>query len=367
MRYFVLASDYDGTLASDGQVDRDTLAALERLRASGRKLILVTGRELDDLLRVFPQANLFDCIVAENGALLYWPASHEQKPLGDRPPEEFIQALRDRHVEPLSVGRVIVATWHPHETVVMEVIRNLGLELQVIFNKGAVMVLPSGINKASGLTAALEQLKLSHHNVVGVGDAENDHAFLNLCECSVAVANALPTVKEHANLVTNAPRGAGVTELIDKLIASDLGELESQMELHNILLGTREDGEALNIQPYGSSILLTGISGGGKSTLATGILEHLAEQEYQFCIIDPEGEYESFDHAIVLGDIERTPSVTQVLELLEKPNQNVVVNLLGIGLEHRPAFFAELLPLTKVCPSEPMATERTESECPVRV
>lgn len=232
MHYLALASDYDGTLAKDGRVDDNTLAALDRLRASGRKLILVTGRELNDLQRVFPQMDLFDCIVAENGAVLYWAASREEKQLGDRPPEEFVRALRDRNVDPLSVGRVIVATWQPHETAVLEVIRNLGLDLQVIFNKDAVMVLPSGINKATGLDAALSELKISPHNVVGVGDAENDHAFLDLCGCSVAVANALPMVKERADLVTKGSRGDGVVELIDKLIASDLSELNSQLKRH---------------------------------------------------------------------------------------------------------------------------------------
>jgi len=109
---------------------------------------------------------------------------------------------------------------------VVETIRDLGLDLQVIFNKNAVMVLPSGINKAVGLNAALSELGLSPHNTVGVGDAENDQAFLELCKCSVAVANALPMVKQQADLVTSGSRGAGVTELIDKLIASDLEELE---------------------------------------------------------------------------------------------------------------------------------------------
>ena len=92
----------------------------------------------------------------------------------------------------------------------LETIRDLGLELQVIFNKGAVMVLPSGINKASALYAALTQLGLSPHNVVGIGDAENDHAFMQLCECVVAVSNALPMVQERADYVTAADHGAGV-------------------------------------------------------------------------------------------------------------------------------------------------------------
>ncbi|WP_238361060.1 HAD family hydrolase [Iningainema tapete] len=161
MRYFALATDYDGTLAADGQVNENTIAALKRLRASGRKLIMVTGRELDDLQRVFEQIDLFDYIVAENGALLYSLATREEKLLGAKPPDEFVKMLRARQVNPLSVGRVIVATWHPNETTVLQTIRDLGLELQVIFNKGAVMVLPSGINKAAGLGAALDEMKLS--------------------------------------------------------------------------------------------------------------------------------------------------------------------------------------------------------------
>lgn len=225
MRYLALATDYDGTLATDGRIDEATLAALERLRESGRRLILVTGRHLEDLLETFPQVHLFDRVVVENGALLYRPTTREEKALSDRPPEVFIKALQERGVDPLAVGRVIVATWHPHETTVLEVIRELGLELQVIFNKGAVMVLPSGLNKAVGLKAALDELGLSPDNTVGVGDAENDHAFLELCKYSVAVANALPMLKEHVDLVTSGVRGAGVTELIDRIIASDLSEL----------------------------------------------------------------------------------------------------------------------------------------------
>jgi HAD superfamily hydrolase (TIGR01484 family) len=344
MRYFVLATDYDGTLAADGRVSDETIEALKHLRLSGRKLILVTGRELEDLQCAFPELDLFDCVVAENGALLYSPATRQEKPLGSKPPEEFVKALRDRNVDPLSVGRVIVATWHPNETKVLETIRELGLELQIIFNKGAVMILPSGINKATGLTAALDEMNLSPHNVVGVGDAENDRAFLELCECSVAVANALPVLKEQVDFVTENSRGAGVIELIDRLLASDLAEVDTQREKHNILLGNREDGSLVNMKAYGSSLLLAGTSGGGKSTLATAILERIAEQNYQFCIIDPEGDYENFDDAVILGDANRAPSMQEILDLLEQPHQNVIINLLGIALADRPTFFAELLP-----------------------
>jgi HAD superfamily hydrolase (TIGR01484 family) len=343
MRYLALACDYDGTVARHGRVDDATLAALERLLASGRKLLLVTGRELDDLARTFSAFHFFEWIVAENGALLYHPASKQEKVLGERPPPAFVDHLRQRGVTPLSLGRVIVATWHPHETVVLDTIRDLGLELQVIFNKDAVMVLPAGVNKAKGLAAALKEMKLSPHNVVGVGDAENDHAFLALCECSAAVDNALPMVKERADLVLRGDHGKGVTELIEELVASDLRALEGRLTRHHLLLGTRADGTPVGLKPYGSNVLIAGSSGAGKSTLATGLLERLAEAKYQFCAIDPEGDYATLDIAVVLGTPQQAPPVDEVLQLMEKPGENAVVNLVGLRFADRPAYFLTLL------------------------
>src|SRR5262245_35651738 len=236
MRYLALACDYDGTLALRGCVDQPTLAALERVRASGRRLLMVTGRELDDLAGTFHHFELFDRIVAENGGLLYNPAAKTEKTLAPRPPKEFVELLQSRGVAPLSVGRTIVATWRPHEHTVLNTIHDLGLELQVIFNKDAVMILPSGVNKATGLAAVLPELGLSPHNVVGVGDAENDHAFLELCECSAAVSNALPALRDKADIATPGDHGAGVIELIDELVENDLANREERLARHNILL-----------------------------------------------------------------------------------------------------------------------------------
>jgi len=344
MRYLVLACDFDGTVATDGTVRDETFAALQRLRESGRKLILVTGREIDDLLKVFPRIDIFDRVVAENGALLYRPANREHKTLGEAPSAEFVQALRAAGISPLSVGHCIVSTWQPHESKVLETIRDLGLELQVIFNKGAVMILPSGVNKATGLEAALLELGLSPHNCVGVGDAENDHALIRLSECGVAVGNALPLVQERADWVTPGRNGDGVVQLIDKLIENDLADLEDRLSRHFIPIGARADGEEIRLDPYGLAVLVAGSSGSGKSTFATGVLERLAGQGYQFCIVDPEGDYALFEGTIVLGDKERPPTVAGALEVLEQPNRNVVVNLLGLALAERPAFFARLLP-----------------------
>jgi hypothetical protein len=232
MRYIALATDYDGTLAHHGRVDGPTLEALDRLRGSGRRLLLVTGRELQELLGVFPAIDRFERVVAENGALLYDPATKATRDLAPPPPPALLDELRSRNV-PISVGRTVVATVEPHEHAVLAAIRDLGLEWHVIFNKGSVMVLPSGVTKATGLTHALEELGIAPGQVVGVGDAENDHAFLRLCGVSVAVSNALPSLIEAVDLVTAGARGAGVTELIDALLADDLAGVTPSPHRHD--------------------------------------------------------------------------------------------------------------------------------------
>jgi len=221
-RYLALATDYDGTIATHGVVDADTLVALTRVRKAQIKLVLVSGRELESLRSTFSNFEYFDLMVLENGGLLYEPATGRQRALCEPPPARLIQALHERGVQPLSVGRVIVATLEPHETTVLETIRDLGLEHRVIFNKGAVMVLPAGVTKATGLNEALLELGVEASSTVAVGDAENDHALLELCGIGAAVANALPALKERADIVLARDHGAGVAELIDRMLAGDL-------------------------------------------------------------------------------------------------------------------------------------------------
>jgi HAD superfamily hydrolase (TIGR01484 family) len=344
MRNLALVAAYDGTLATDGTLSSAAALALERLRVSGRRAILVTGRRVDDLMRVCSRMQMFDLVVAENGAVVYDPQSHESTLLASPPARRLIERLRERGVQPLEVGAAVVATQGPHHAVVIEVIRELGLELQVIFNRSAVMVMPSGVNKATGLEVALARLGLTRHEVAGIGDAENDHSFLDRCECAVAVVNAVPALMESVAFVTQAPNGDGVAELVDELIATDLRRMEGKLQQHLIRLGSRTDGSEVCIPPYGRNLLIAGPSGSGKSTLAAGIIERLAGKEYQVCIVDPEGDYGTLPHLAAVGNRRSAPSVSEILSILENPKISVSVSLLGIPLGDRPVFFAQLIP-----------------------
>lgn len=344
MRYLALACDYDSTLADHGIVRDSTVEALRRVAASGRKLILVTGRELDDLRQVFPRYEIFHRIVAENGAILYNPASRQARALADRPSQEFISGLRQAGVTPLSIGTSIVSTSQPHGPAVLKVIHDLGLEMQVIYNRDAAMVLPSGVNKATGLRAALPELGLSPHNTVGVGDAENDHALLNVCEFRVAVANAIPMLKERADFVTTAPDGKGVEELIEKMLFDDLRTLETHVQRYKVLLGHTPGGVEVTLPSFDTRLMIVGPPASGKSTVVTSIVERLLEDRYQVCLIDPEGDYGGLERIVALGNPSRAPEVSEVAAALQNPKTSLSVNLLGLPVGDRPLFFASLFP-----------------------
>src|SRR5688572_32456926 len=127
MRYKAFATDYDGTLARHGTVDPATIDAVTRLREAGLKTLMVTGREIPDLQTVFTESAIFDLIVAENGALLYWPATKAERLLATPPPREFPDYLRANGVKDLSVGKVIVATMEAY----METVKRGIAELQL--------------------------------------------------------------------------------------------------------------------------------------------------------------------------------------------------------------------------------------------
>jgi hydroxymethylpyrimidine pyrophosphatase-like HAD family hydrolase len=217
MRFDALATDYDGTIARDGEVDDETLAALFRAKEAGLKLLLVTGRELPHLFRSFARVEVFDRIVAENGAVLFDPATQNVRLLAAAAPAALVSWLTDRGV-PLSVGHSIVASMTVYEPLVREAIQVLDLDWHIAFNKESLMVLPSMVTKATGLRPALHELRVSATRTVAVGDAENDQEFLEACGLAVAVANALPSLKAQANLVMTGAQGDGVIELIDQLL-----------------------------------------------------------------------------------------------------------------------------------------------------
>jgi len=341
MHFLALAVDYDGTIAENGNVPEHVCTALAGLKASGRKLLLITGRELQALKHHFTQLDLFDLVVVENGALLYDPRTDTEELIADSASTALVERLRDKGVSPLSVGRSVIATWHPFEDAVISSIRELGLELQMTFNKDAIMVLPTGVNKASGLSAALLRLGICELNVVGVGDAENDHAFLAICGCAAAVNNAIDSIKARADICLSQDHGRGGCELIDMLLQKDAALVP--VERIGVQLGRTADARKVWLPPE-SVLLVIGNSGSGKSSYVTWLTERMVEAHQGFCIIDPEGDYLSLDGAVTVGGLTTPPTTEESLHHLLQARLNVVVSTLALDPAARVQLFGELLP-----------------------
>lgn len=342
LRIQTVAVDYDGTIARHGVVAAETVTALGRLRESGRRLILVTGRQLADLQRVAPDLTRFDLVVAENGAVLFDPRHQEFVVLAEPPPPEFVAALRRRDV-PFDRGHVVVATGVPHDQTVQAAIRDLGLEWQIIYNKGSAMALPAGVTKASGLRAALDRLGLSPRTTAGIGDAENDHSFLSLCEVAAAVGNALPALKARASLVMRRTNGRGVVEFIERYVLNDFAGAPQVFRRYSIELGTTRSGAPVRVPVYGANLLIVGGSGSGKSTLTGVLVERLIEQGYQVCLIDPEGEHAALAPLLMVTVEAERPADEEIDIALERAEAGVVVNLVALSLADKARFATEVL------------------------
>lgn len=283
MKILALACDFDETIAPRGRIATELLPEFDRARALGQKLILVTGRELDDIRRVCPELNRFDLVVAENGAVLFDPVTEKVELLADAPSPNLLEALKEREI-PFSVGRVIVSTRQPHETRVLEAIKDLGLELHLIFNKGAVMVLPAGVSKAFGLKAALRRLEISRHNVAAIGDAENDHSLLECSAYGVAVANSVESLKAKADLVTGSPSSMGVLELIAMICNPKASIHTASFDRHRIRLSSKVPEAGFD--PARGSILMLSKKGRERDAITYAVTQAISKAGYQLCLLN---------------------------------------------------------------------------------
>lgn len=223
MRYKALATDGDGTLLIDGKMPERTAEALERARARNVFLLLVTGQTRQDLDR-FPHVDLFHLVVAENGAVLFNPSNEMEVVLGETPSMELLQALQDAGVRDLEVGRSIVSAPIQDEQLLRREVERLRLDWYVVRNRHRAMVLPRGIDKASGVAAALNELNIRPEQALAVGDGENDAVLLGYCGLGVAVADAIDGLKKQADVTTKVGAGDGIIELVDGILTANPDE-----------------------------------------------------------------------------------------------------------------------------------------------
>jgi hydroxymethylpyrimidine pyrophosphatase-like HAD family hydrolase len=343
MKFSVLALDYDGTMARDGRADPLVVSALREARARGITVVLVTGRILLDLRRVLPDEDLFDAIVAENGAVLAFPNGRTRL-LGRRASHELLTELSARRIE-FAFGDCVIEADAGAAPAILAAIRKLELPLMLVFNRSRVMVLPQGINKATGLREALNTMRLSLHNCIAIGDAENDHALLEACEVGVAVSWGSKSLQKTADHVLEGSAPEALARYIRE-VSSHPKLPPQRAEDRRVLLGETATGP-IETAIHGRNILIAGDPRSGKSWITGLFTEHLILHGYCLCVIDPEGDYstlESLPGVVVFGD-EEPPRLSDVARALRHPDTSIVIDLSTLNHEEKLGYVHELLPM----------------------
>lgn len=327
MRLRTVALDYDGTIARDGRVDPDVLAAIGELRAKGVVVVLVTGRILNDLRCHLGSLRPFDAVVAEEGAVLAFPPSGSSRLLASAPSATLLDALRAAGVDAIA-GQCLIECDASHAQTVLARIQAFELPLVIHFNRGRMMVLPQAISKATGLMEALRTLRLSAHNALAVGDGENDHELLRACEVGVAVEWGSAALRREADEVLVGPGPEAVAPYVRARGAEE--QLPVVGRRHRLLCGRRRDGDELYLPVHGGNVLITGDPVSGKSWLAGLLAEQMVLQGYSLCVVDPEGDY---GELTVLPGVRRLgredplPGARDLERLFAYPDASAVVDL----------------------------------------
>jgi len=344
MKFSALALDYDGTIATDGVFNPTVRDAIGDARQRGIVVALVTGRRLADLRRAAGDLTCFDVIVAENGAVLDFPGGRHVL-LGHPVPPDVLQELRRRRIAVVA-GECVLEADAASAAAILEVIQAQEQPLILAFNRGRLMVLPQAVAKSTGLRQALFALRISIHNAVGIGDAENDHDLLDACEVGVAVGWGSAALRAIADEVIEGTGPDAVAHYIRR-ISRQPRLVAAQMGRRRLLLGHQHNGEAVDLAVRGRTILVAGEPGTGKSWLAGLLCEQLILQGYCLCIIDPEGDYRSLEalpSVITLGGDDPPPRARDLVRALRHPDVSVIVDLSKISHREKCEYLSTLLP-----------------------
>ncbi|MHA7651098.1 HAD hydrolase family protein [Mycobacterium sp. ML4] len=330
MTFFkVVALDLDGTLTSAGHLVPEALTAIEEARRNGLAVLLVSGRIFAELRGEFPQiADYVDAMVLENGAVTVLDGHTHA--LASPVDGGLAQALSDRGV-PCRRGEVILAIDGEHTSVVVDLIGESGLDYQIIRNRSALMVLPAGITKGTGLAAMLAAMNLSPHNAVAVGDAENDLALFGVAEIGVAVSNAVASVRRRADVVLDKSNGSGVAELLGGPYVA--GAQRWCPPRRWVDIGTFDDATPTRIPGSQGRVVITGPAASGKSHLVGLLAERWILTDYCVLLLDPEGDHvhlQQFSQVQLVDAGQHLPEPADLVNTL-RPQSSIVVDMSGLA------------------------------------
>jgi hypothetical protein len=212
------------------------------------------------------------------------------------------------------------------------------------------MILPPAISKATGLARALSILRLSEHNAVAVGDAENDHELFRGCQVGVAVGWGSPSLQDAADHVLEGDSPRALAGFLRMLAAHDIIPVAPTTR-HRLLLGHSADGRPLTLAVRGRNVLIAGDPKSGKSWVTGLLCEQLILLNYSVCVLDPEGDYTSLETlpgVVVFGGPDPLPKPRDLLRALRHADTSIVIDLSRKTQQEKLEYCRRILPALAV-------------------
>ncbi len=225
------------------------------------------------------------------------------------------------------------------ERQVREALGAAGVSRDLVYNRTSLMLLPAGLSKGEGVERVLRVTGLSFHDVLGLGDAENDLDLFRACGWAGCPGDAVESIRARADWVFPGEDGQAIAAAISgPLLENRLPVRRSPR--HRIGIGwVVETSEPVAIPARGVNVLISGDPLFGKSWLTGALIERLVEARYAVCVLDAEGDYRALAHlpgvswaeikdaaamARALSRFEQEPAACTVADLSSLPRDRKV-------------------------------------------
>ena len=222
MQEKIFAVDIDGTITENGagRIHLDALDALRHMIRLGHKVIFVSGRSSVEgyVLSIF--GGMTRIAVGENGgAITFGPSDH--KLLGNK--DECIKAFellkskipeaKEKPVFPRMTEVVLERTFDLE--LAKKIMKDNNMPVDLSDSQYAIHINSKGINKGRGFSEVLTMLSASPSDVIAIGDSETDVPLFKISGQSIALGNAVESVKSQASMTVSGKAGDGVIEALE--------------------------------------------------------------------------------------------------------------------------------------------------------
>ncbi len=219
-----IVTDIDGTITHE---DRKLhLKAIEKLRELKVPVILATGNTACFTRAAAKLIGTSEMIIAENGGVILTDEGEILNvPQDFKEKCELVYRFLSKYFEleklDAKLRRSEIAVRRNFNVnKAREILRNSelsSLDIDLVDSGYAIHIKSKKVNKGIGLKKLLEIVGLNAEEIAAFGDSENDIEVFRVAGYSIAVANAVPQLKQIANYIAKRERGDGFIEGVEHL------------------------------------------------------------------------------------------------------------------------------------------------------